>query len=165
MEFNTFVSKLFHRYPQSEKLANPLDDPFYYDEFGTIKGYEKLRDNKRELAKSIESEQVLLAKIHSMNGDTTDEQKRIQKLETDILQLKHQIALESYFAVGEHIQIAKTVVALNKILTPVVFSLPNTKETKHIVQLAQKYLPILDRIDNNLNKFADIRNEKDEKLK
>jgi uncharacterized coiled-coil DUF342 family protein len=165
MEFNNFISKLFNGYPQSQKLESPLNDPFYYDEFGTIKEYEQVRELAREQIKGVEERKKIVAKIHLAEPPITEEQKRIARLESHITELESRIAWQDFHSINQHIQVSKTIVGLSKILRPIVFALPDTKEAKRIVKLAEKYMPLLNSIDQKFDKYADQRNESKEELK
>lgn len=164
MDFNNFVSKLFHYYPQAQKLKSPLNDPFYYDDFGTIKEFEKLRDTAMEQIKNFEEQKALIAAIHLKGGKTTEEQSRINLLETQIAELHYRIAWQDYHSINQHIQVSKTIVALSKILQPIITAIPDPSTRKQMMKLFE-YLPILTSIDKQLNKFADIQNEKEKELK
>jgi uncharacterized protein YcfL len=158
MDFNNFISKLFYYYQQAQKLESPLNNPFYYDEFGTIKEFEKLRDMAMEQIKNLEEQKALVAAIHLKKGETTEEQSRINILETQVAELHYRIAWQDYHSINQHIQVSKTIVALSKILRPIVTALPDPKTRKQMMKLFE-YLPILTSIDEKLNKFADIQNE------
>ena len=158
MDFKNFISKLFSGYPQSQKLESPLNDPFFYDEFGTIKEYEKIRDTSMEQVKIAEKQKAIVSAMHLAEGKHTEEQEKVRFLETQLAELNYRVAWQDYHSVNQHIQISKTIVGLAKVLTPIVTAIPDPKVRKQLVKLVE-YLPILNSIDQKLNKFADKSNE------
>lgn len=122
-------------------FGNPknFNDPFYYDDQGVIRGFEKSIEMSKDVLKSQDEQMKIFQKLRKSREQMPSLFKTVYEdinmLQERQLTFEREMTVKEIIQVMEHIQILKNIVALEKITRTSIKEIHDSKKVKVLEEI------------------------------